>query len=226
MEIAAEEAKWGKDCLIEEQIPKWICDIFELKGFEELPLWRQWDHVIDLKEGSQPWIGTRVIPLSWEEHQVLQEFLDENLKSGRIQPSKSPYTSPFFFKKKKDGKLRPIQDYHKLNAITVPNKTPLPLIKEVINKLRGSKVFSKMDIRWGFNNVRIKEGDKEKATFIMSEGLFKPTVMFFRLTNSPATFQTMMNAILRPVIVGGKVQVYMDDILIHTTTKEEHQEIV
>lgn len=86
-EIAAEEAKWRKDHPIEEQIPKWIHnyqEIFEPKRFKELPPWRQWDHVINLKEGSQPWTGTRVIPLSQEEHQVLQEFLDENLKSRRI----------------------------------------------------------------------------------------------------------------------------------------------
>ena len=156
----------------------------------------------------------------------MKDFIVENLKTGRIRPSKSPYTSPFFFGKKKDGKLRPIQDYQKLNQITVPNKTPLPLIKEVINQLNGAKVFSKMDIRWGFNNIRIKEGDEEKAAFVTSEGLFEPTVMFFGLTNSPATFQTMMNAILRPVILEGHVQVYIDDILVYTSTKEEHRALV
>ena len=79
----------------------------------------------------------------------MKDFIEENLKTGRIQPSKSPYTSPFFFGKKKDGKLRPIHDYRKLNQITVPNKTLLPLIKEVIDRLNGAKVFSKMDIQWG-----------------------------------------------------------------------------
>ena len=83
-----------------------------------------------------------------------------------------------------------------------------------------------MDVRWGFNNIRIKEGNEEKATFITSEGLFEPTVMFFGLTNSPATFQTMMNTILWLVIVKGKVQVYMDDILIYTLTMEEHRELI
>ena len=83
-----------------------------------------------------------------------------------------------------------------------------------------------MDVRWGFNNIRIREGDEEKATFITSEGLFEPTVMFFGLTNSPVTFRTMINAILRPVIVEGKVQVYMDDILVYTSTIEEHRELV
>ena len=79
-----------------------------------------------------------------------------------------------------------------------------------------------MDIRWGFNNMRIREGDEEKAAFVTNEGLFEPTVMFFGLTNSPAAFQTMMNTILRPVILEGHVQVYIDDILVYTSTKEEH----
>ena len=161
-----------------------------------------------------------------KEHQILQEFLDENLKTGQIRPSKSPYASLFFFTLKKDGKLQLVQDYQSLNAITVSNKTPLPLIKEVIDRLHGAKIFSKMDIQWGFNNIRIREGDEEKATFITSEGLFKPTVMFFGLINSLATFQTMMNAILRSVIVEGKVQVYMDDILVYTSTIEEHWELI
>ena len=103
---------------------------------------------------------------------------------------------------------------------------PLPLIKEVINCLNGAKVFSKMDVQWGFNNIRIKEGDKEKAAFVTSEGLFKPTIMFPGLTNSPATFQTMMNAILQPVILEGHVQVYIDDILVYTQTKEECRALI
>ena len=109
-----------------------------------------------------------------------------------------------------------------MNAITVPNKTLLPLIKEVIDQLHGAKIFLKIYVQWGFNNIRIREGDEEKATFITSEGLFELTVMFFRLTNSPAMFQTMMNTILRLVIIEGKVQVYMDDILVYTLTIEEH----
>ena len=103
---------------------------------------------------------------------------------------------------------------------------PLPLIKEVINHLNGAKVFLKMDIQWGFNNIRMKEGDKEKAAFIMSKGLFELMVMFFGLTNSPATFQTMMNTILQPVILEGHIQVYINDILIYTQTKEEHQALI
>src|SRR6266511_1126092 len=98
-----------------------------------------------------------------------------------------------FFVKKKDGKLRLVQDYHVLNAMTMKNKYPLLLILELIAKLRGAKYFTKLDIRWGFNNVCIKEGDKWKAAFQMNRGLFEPLVMFFGLTKSPATFQTMIS---------------------------------
>ena len=96
--------------------------------------------------------------------------------------------SPFFFVKKKDGKLRPVQDYQELNKGTVKNEYPLPLIPELVDKLKGAKVFSKVDLQWGYNNIRIKEGDKWKAAFVMNKGLFKSMVMFFGLTNSSSTF--------------------------------------
>src|SRR6266581_4898731 len=102
---------------------------------------------------------------------------------------------PVFFVKKKDGKLRLVQDYHVLNAMTMKNKYPLPLIPELIAKLRRAKYFMKLDGRWGFNNIHIKEGDEWKAAFRMNRRLFEPLVMFFSLTNSPATFQTMMDDI-------------------------------
>ena len=134
--------------------------------------------------------------------------------------------SPFFFVKKKDGTLRPVQDYRRLNNITVKNKYPLLLIQELVDKLKKAKYFTKLDVRWGFNNVRIKEGDEWKAAFQTNRGLFEPLVMFFGLTNSPATFQTMMNAIFREEINSGKVIIYMDDVLIFTETLEEHRELV
>ena len=149
-EITVEEAKKRRSKSFEEMVPEWLHnyrEVFKVEQFDELPPQRQWDHAIELKEGTRPWSGVRVIPLSLKEHQILQEFLDENLKTGQIRPSKSPYASPFFFTSKKDGKLRPVQDYRRLNAITVPNKMPLPLIKEVIDRLHGAKIFSKMDVR-------------------------------------------------------------------------------
>jgi Reverse transcriptase (RNA-dependent DNA polymerase) len=96
---------------------------------------------------------------------------------------------------KKDGKLQPVQDYRNLNKWTVPNKYPLLLIPDLIHSIAGKMLFTKFDVRWGYNNIPIKPGDEWKAAFKMSEGLFEPTVMFFGLTNSPATFQTMMDDI-------------------------------
>jgi hypothetical protein len=112
-----------------------------------------------------------------------------------------------------------------LNAITVKNRYPLPLISELVNKLKGAKYFTKLDVRWGYNNVRIKEGDEWKAAFRTNRGLFEPLVMFFGLTNSPATFQNLMNDIFHDLILEGKVLVYLDDILIFTRTLEEHRQI-
>jgi len=145
----------------------------------------------------------------------------------RVRRSKSPYASGFFFIKKKDGKLRPVQDYRNLNKWTIPNRYPLPLISELIHHISGKKWFTKFDVRWGYNNVRIKEGDEWKAAFKTSDGLFEPTVMFFGLTNSPATFQTMVDDELMDLIDLGEGSVYMDDIVIHTDrTEEEHEAIV
>jgi len=128
-----------------------------------------------------------------------------------------------FFIKKKNGSLRLVQDYRALNSMMVKNKYPLPLISELVSQLRGAKYFIKLDVRWGFNNVCIKPRDEWKAAFQTNRGLFKPLVMFFGMTNSPATFQTMMNDIFWNLIAEGIVVVYLDDILIFTKTKEEHE---
>ena len=135
-------------------------------------------------------------------------------------------SSLVFFIKKKDGSLRLVQDYRALNTVTVKNKYPLPLISELINKLQGARYFTKLDVHWGFNNIRMKDGDKWKAAFQTNRGLYKPLVMFFGLTNSPATFQTMMDAIFEDLISEGVVVVYLDDILIFTKTLEEHWKVV
>ena len=108
----------------------------------------------------------------------------------------------------------------------VKNKYPLPLISELINKLQGAKYFTKLNVCWGFNNVHMKEGDEWKAAFWTNCGLYKPLVIFFRLTNSLATFQTMMDDIFEDLIMEGVVVVYLDNILIFTKTLEEHQEVV
>lgn len=134
--------------------------------------------------------------------------------------------SPVFFVKKKNGSLCLVQDYHALNAMTVKNKYPLLLIPELIRQLCGARYFTKLDIRWGYNNIRVHPGDEWKIAFCTNRGLFKPLIMFFGLTNSPATFQMMMNDIFCNLIMEGVVVVYMDDILIFTRTRAEHREVV
>jgi len=167
-----------------------------------------------------------IYPLSPLEQAELDAFLEENLCTRRIRPSKSPIAAPVFFIKKKDSSLRLVQDYRALNAVTVKNRYPLPLISQLISQLRGARYFTKLDVRWGFNNVRIKPGDKWKAAFHTNHGLFEPLMMFFRMTNSPATFQTMMNDIFRTLIAEEIVVVYLDDILIFTKMEEEHEQAV
>jgi len=108
----------------------------------------------------------------------------------------------------------------------VKNNYLLPLIIELIDNMGSKKVFTKMDLRWGFNNVRIKEGDKWKRVFTTHIGSFEPTVMFFGMTNSPVIFQVMMNEILRDLINKGKVAVFVDDMLVGTEIEEGHDEIV
>jgi len=127
--------------------------------------------------------------------------------------------APVFFIKKKDGSLRLVQDYRALNSITVKNKYPLPLISELVSQLRAARYFTKLD-------VRIKPGDEWKAAFRTNRGLFEPLVMFFGMTNSPATFQTMMNDIFRDLIAEGIMMVYLDNILIFTRTEEEHAKAI
>ncbi|KAJ3494703.1 hypothetical protein NLJ89_g10750 [Agrocybe chaxingu] len=198
--------------------------VFAQKEFDQLPPKRPWDHAIELKPDAQP-ITSKIYPLSKSEQEELDKFLEEHLKSGRIRPSKSPIASPFFFVKKKDGSLRPVQDYRKLNAMTIRNQYPLPLVSELMDKLNGSKYFTKLDVRWGFNNIRIKDGDEYKAAFITNRGLFEPLVMFFGLTNSPATFQNMMNDLFKDLILDGHVVIFMDDVLIFTDDRTQHARI-
>jgi len=143
-------------------LPTYIAEfqsIFAKEDFDILPEHRKWDHAIELIPGAEP-KSLKVYPLSPLEQTELDAFLEENLCTGQIRPSKSPITAPVFFIKKKDGSLRLVQDYCTLNAITVKNRYPLPLISELIFQLRGAKYFTKLDVRWGFNNVQIKSGDE------------------------------------------------------------------
>ena len=193
---------------------------------QRFPPLRPWDHAIELKEGTSKAIDCKIYPIMAGEDEKLQEFIEEQRVKGYICPSKSPYTSPFFFIKK-DGKLCPVQDYRKLNEYMIKDKYPLPLIPDLIAKVQDAWIFSKFDIRWGYNNVQIKEGDKHKAAFKTKYGLFEPLVMYFGLTNSPATFQAMINHLLYPLqqkwcLKKVKILGYMDNVLIATSGERKH----
>ena len=131
-----------------------------------------------------------------------------------------------FFVEKKNEKKQMVQDYQYLNEWTVKNNYPLPLISDILENIGTKKVFMKINLRWGYNNVRIKEGDEWKVAFITPERSFKPMVMFFGLTNSPATFQVMINKLLRDLINTGKVAAFIDNVIIGTEDEEGHNELV
>ena len=119
-----------------------------------------------------------------------------------------------------------VQDYRYLNEWTIKNNYPLSLISDMVENIGMKKVFMKMDLRWGYNNVRIKEGDEWKVVFTTLEGSFEPMVMFFGLTNLLATFQAMINELLRGLINTGKVAAFIDNIIIGMEMEEGHDEIV
>jgi len=127
---------------------------------------------------------------------------------------------------KKDRGKRIVIDYYNLNDQTVKNNYLFPLITDLIDNIGSEQVFTKIDLQWDFNNVRIKEGDEWKRAFTTYIRSFKLIVMFFGITNLPATFQAMMNKILRDIINKGKVVAFVDDILVGTKIKEEHNEII
>jgi len=164
--------------------------------------------------------------LSRVEREEVQKFVKDQLRKGYIRPSKLPQMLLVFFVLKKDGKKRMVQDYRYLNSWTIKNNYPLPLISNLINSIGKKKVFTKMDLRWSYDNVRIKEEDEWKAAFSMPEGSFEPMVMFFGLTNSPAMFQAMMDDLLRDLVVEEKVAVFINDVMIATEIKKGHDKIV
>jgi len=138
--------------------------VFAKEDFDILLDHRQWDHAIELVPGSEP-KSSKVYPLSPVEQKELDSFLEENLRTRRVRPSKSPMAALVFFIKKKDSSLRLVQDYQALNSMTVKNKYPLPLISELVSQLCRARYFTKLDVRWGFNNVCIKPRDEWKTAF-------------------------------------------------------------
>ena len=186
----------------------------------ELPKHQPWDHEIPLEPGKNPTFGP-IYSLNAKELGALKEYIDDNLRKGYIRPSQSPAGYPIIFVPKKDGKLRLCVDYRQLNGITIKNRYALPLINELHDRFRGAKFFTKLDLRGAYNLVRMRKGEEWKTAFRTRYGHFEYMVMPFGLTNAPATFQALINQTLHEYL-DVSVVVYLDDILIYSSSKEEH----
>jgi hypothetical protein len=155
------------------------------------------------------------------ELRALREQLDELLELGYVQPSTSPWAAPILFVKKKDGSLRLCVDYRGLNAVTVKNKYPLPLLDEFFDRFQGAKFFSKLDLQQGYHQLRIADADIPKTAFSTRYGHYEYRVMPFGLTNAPASFQALMNHVFSEYL-DKNVVVFLDDILVYSKTFDSH----
>ena len=201
-----------------------LMDVGDKQQADKLPPHRPYDCPIELLPGASIPFGN-IYPLAGPELKALKEYIEENLAKGFIRPSSSPAGAPIFFVKKKDGSLRPCIDYRELNKITIKNRYPLPLILELLERVRHAKIFSKLDLRGAYNLVRIRSGDEWKTAFRSRYGHFEYLVMPFGLCNAPATFQHLANDIFRDLL-DQFVVIYLDDILIFSNSTEEHQQHV
>jgi len=195
--------------------------VFDAELFDQLPEHREYDCAIDLKADAILPRPAKAFPMSDSHAKQLDEYLNKELATGKIRESKSPIAAPCFYVPKADGSLRLVIDYRKLNEITIGNQFPLPIQSDLLEKVREAKIFSKLDLRWGYNNIRIKEGDEWKTAFKTKNRLYEYVVMPFGLKIAPAVFQRFMNKIFEDLI-DVYVIVYLDDILIYSKNREEH----
>jgi hypothetical protein len=195
--------------------------VFEARDDQGLPPHRHYDHHIPLLEGKTPPFEP-IRALDENRLRALREYLETNLKRGWIRESTSPAGAPIHFVQKKDGSLRLCVDYRGLNAITVKDHTPLPLIGEALDRLANAKIYTKLDIKDAYHNLRIAEGDEWKTAFWTKYGLYEYLVMPFGLMNAPASFQRWMNEILSDYLDVFCIA-YLDDILIYSDDLEQHR---
>ncbi|KAJ9536387.1 hypothetical protein OSB04_un000447 [Centaurea solstitialis] len=216
-----------KDTSAEERSPKSqpvvreFLDVFpdELPG---VPPIREVEFTIDLIPGSEP-ISKAPYRMAPVELLELKEQLQELLDRGFIRPSVSPWGAPVLFMKKKDGSMRLCIDYRELNRVTIRNRYPLPRIDDLFDQLQGAKYFSKIDLRLGYHQLRVKEQDVAKTSFRTRYGHYEFLVMPFGLTNAPAVFMDLMNRVFSAYL-DKFVIVFIDDILVFSKSKEEHED--
>jgi hypothetical protein len=194
-------------------------DVFpdELPG---MPPDRDVEFVIELQPGTAP-ISKRPYRMPPKELAELKTQLQELLDKGYIRPSSSPWGCPALFVKKKDGSLRMCVDYRPLNAVTIKNKYPLPRVDVLFDQLAGAKVFSKIDLRSSYHQIKIRPCDIPKTAFSTRYGLYEFLVMSFDLTNAPAYFMYLMNSVFMTEL-DKFVMVFIDDILIYSKNEKEH----
>jgi hypothetical protein len=196
-------------------------DVFpeELPG---MPPDRDIEFVIELIPGTAP-IAQRPYCMNPQELEELKKQLADMLSKGLIRPSASPWGSSVLFVDKRHGTIRLCVDYRKLNEVTIKNKYPLPKIEDLFDQLHGARVFSKIDLRTGYHQLKVRESDIPKTAFTTRYGLFEYTVMSFGLTNAPAYFMNLTNKVFMKFLDKFMV-VFIDDILVYSKTEEEHAE--
>jgi hypothetical protein len=196
-------------------------DVFpeELPG---IPPDREVEFVIDLLPGTAP-ISKRPYRMSVEELKELKKQLTELQEAGYICPSSSPWGAPVLFVQKKDGSQRMCVDYRSLNGVTVKNKYRLPNIDDLFDQMSGARVFSKIDLRSGYHQMKIRPSDIPKTDFSTRYGLYEFTVMSFGLTDAPAYFMDLMNKVFMEYL-DRFVVVFIDDILIYSKSDIDHEE--
>lgn len=185
-----------------------------------LPPHRSFDHKITLMPGAQP-VNVKPYRYSPQQKDEIERQIKDMIKQGIIRPSQSPFVSPVLLVNKKDGTWRFCVDYRQLNAVTVKDRYPMPIVDELLDELAGSVYFTKLDLRSGYHQIRMAEADEGKTAFKTHSGHFEFRVMPFGLTSAPATFQSVMNTIFAHAI-RKFVLVFVDDVLIYSKTLPDH----